>query len=305
MVVDDDPLVSQIVKGTLEEAGFEVLVVHDPTRAVSVAQSFRPDALVVDRVMPEVDGCSLCRQFRSNFLTSHLPIIMLTSRGRLEDKVEGLEAGADDYLCKPFEPLELVARLRALLRRTQHERSVNPLTGLSGNLVVERELRERIGRGEKFAVLYLDIDNFKSYNDTYGFLQGDEVIKFLGELLVDALQKHGNPGDFAGHIGGDDFVAITTPDRVEAVCSYLIRAFDEKVASFYSREDRERGYVIAVGRSGKEQVFPLMSLSIAVVSNEERSFADPLAVAEAAAELKRYAKTFPGSIYVRDGKKRF
>lgn len=304
LVIDDDPLVTQIIKDTLETAGFETTVLHDPTQALAVAQNFRPDIILVDRVMPKMDGCELCRQFRSNLFTSHLPIIMLTSRTDIADKIAGLEAGADDYLCKPFEPLELIARFRAHLRRIQHERSANPLTGLSGNPMVEKEIKARIAANRKFAVLYLDIDNFKAYNDTYGFLQGDEVIKFLAELLIFVFQKEGNPDDFLGHIGGDDFVAITTPDRVDKICNLLIQGFDQGIQKFYSNEDRERGFVVTIDRRGREQVFPLLSLSIAVVSNEYRPIDNHWLVGEIAAELKKYAKTFPGSIYVKDRRRR-
>lgn len=225
---------------------------------------------------------------------------MLTSRSNTADIIAGLEAGADDYLCKPFEPLELVARLRALLRRVQQERSTNPLSGLSGNPAVEKEIKKRIVSGDKFAVLYIDIDNFKAYNDTYGFLQGDEVIKFLAEILISAIQKAGTPNDFLGHIGGDDFIAITEPQKVEDVCHQLITSFDEGIKSFYSKKDWERGYVLTVDRQGREQLFPILSLSIAVVSNEQRKIDTHWLVGEIAAELKKYAKTFPGSIYVRD-----
>ncbi|MDH7576370.1 MAG: response regulator [Bacillota bacterium] len=303
LIIDDDPLVTQIIKDTLEAAGFDTIVLHDPTRALVVAQALRPDIILVDRVMPKMDGCELCRQFRSNLFTSHLPIIMLTSRSDVADRITGLEAGADDYLCKPFEPLELVARFRAHLRRIQHERNTNPLTGLSGNPAIEKEIKARIVAKRKFAALYLDIDNFKAYNDTYGFLQGDEVIKFLAELLISVFQNEGNPDDFLGHVGGDDFIAITTPEHVDAICNLLIQGFDRGIQKFYSKEDLQRGFIVTVDRRGREQVFPLLSLSIGVVSNEYRAIDNHRLVGEIAAGLKKYAKTFPGSIYVKDRQK--
>lgn len=303
LIIDDDPLVTQVIKDTLEKANFVTVVLHDPDQALAVAKKSRPDIILVDRVMPTVDGCDLCQQFRNNLFTSHLPILMLTSRADTADKIAGLEAGADDYLCKPFEPLELVARLRAHLRRIQHERYTNPLSGLNGNPAVEKEIKERIRIKQEFAVLYLDIDNFKAYNDTYGFLQGDEVIKFLSELLISLIQEMGNADDFLGHIGGDDFITITRPDNVEKLCNQLIKDFDQGIRKFYSKEDWERGFVLTVDRRGREQIFPLLSLSIAVVSNECRTINSHWLVGEIAAELKKYAKTFPGSIYVKDRRK--
>jgi diguanylate cyclase (GGDEF)-like protein len=300
LIVDDDPIVTQLIKDTLEKAGFSVTVLHDPGKALAFAQELRPDIILIDRIMPVMDGCELCRKIRENHHTAHLPILMLTSRSETADVIAGLEAGADDYLCKPFEPLELVARLRALLRRIQQERYTNPLSGLSGNPAVEKEIKKRILSGEKFAVLYIDIDNFKSYNDTYGFLQGDEVIKFLAEILVSTVDKKGTPNDFLGHIGGDDFLVITLPQKVEDICHHLITVFDEGIQKFYSKEDWERGYVLTVDRKNREQLFPIISLSIAVVSNEHRKIDSHWLVGEIAAELKKYAKTFPGSIFVKD-----
>ncbi|HHW42010.1 MAG TPA: response regulator [Syntrophomonadaceae bacterium] len=300
LIVDDDPLVTKIIKDTLDKADFETAVLHDPSQALDVAKSFRPDIILVDRIMPTMDGCELCRQFRNNHYTAHLPILMLTSRTDTADKIAGFEAGADDYLCKPFEPLELVARLRAHIRRINQERQTNPLTGLYGNPAVEKEIKERIRKGQKFSALYIDIDNFKAYNDTYGFLQGDEVIKFLAETLITVFQENGNPDDFLGHIGGDDFIAITTPDRAEKISSLLIQSFDRGIKKFYSKDDWERGFVLTIDRRGREQIFPLLSLSIAIVSNEHRKIDSHWLVSEIAAELKKYAKTFPGSIYVKD-----
>ena len=171
---------------------------------------------------------------------------------------------------------------------------------MNGNPSVEKEIKERILRGEKFAVLYIDIDNFKAYNDTYGFLQGDEVIKFFAEILISVIQENGTPNDFLWHIGGDDFIAITVPEKAEKVSSRLIACFDQGIKNFYSSDDWERGYVLTIDRKGRENVFPILSLSIAIVSNEYRSIDSHWLVSEIAAEVKQYAKTFPGSIFVKD-----
>ncbi len=300
LIIDDDPLSTQVIADTLENAGFSVIILNDPSEALNVARDQRPDIIVVDRVMPNIDGCDLCRQFRKNHFTSHLPILMLTSRTGTVDKIAGLEAGADDYLCKPFEPLELIARMRALLRRVQQQRFTNPISGLNGNPSVEKEIKNRISRRDKFAVLYMDIDNFKAYNDTYGFLQGDEVIKFFAEMLISVVHENGTPNDFLGHIGGDDFIVITDPEKAEIVSSRLITCFDEGIKNFYSSDDWERGYVFTVDRKGRERIFPILSLSVAIVSNEHRNIDSHWLVSEIAAELKQYAKSFPGSIFVKD-----
>ena len=151
LIIDDDPLITQVIKDILKKAGFATFILNEPGEAIKVVRDLRPDIIVVDRIMPDLDGCSLCRQLRENHFTSHLPILMLTSRTGTEDKIAGLEAGADDYLCKPFEPLELIARIRALIRRVRQERFANPISGLSGNPSVEKEIIKRISQGDKFA----------------------------------------------------------------------------------------------------------------------------------------------------------
>lgn len=303
LIVDDDPLVTKMIKDILETAEFEVTVLNDPSRALSIAQDLSPDIILVDLVMPYLDGCDLCRELSKNHFTSHIPILMLTSRTATVDRIAGLEAGADDYLCKPFDELELIARIRAVIRRVRQERCINPLTGLNGNPSVEKEIKRRIFSNEKFAVLYIDIDNFKSYNDTYGFLQGDEVIKFLAQIIVTIVQHHGAGNDFLGHIGGDDFIIITVPNKVEILSSKIIASFDKGIKKFYSADDWKRGYVVTLDRKGREQVFPILTVSVAVVSNENRRIDNHWIVGEIAAELKQYAKTFPGSIFVKDRRK--
>jgi diguanylate cyclase (GGDEF)-like protein len=190
----------------------------------------------------------------------------------VEDKVAGLEAGADDYITKPFDNLELVARVKTHLRRAKQEKSFNPLTGLPGNILIEEEIKHRVADTKrKFAVLYVDLDNFKAFNDVYGFLKGDEVIKFVAHIMNKNVKDLGNPDDFVGHIGGDDFITITTPEKLEVICRAIINQFDSTISLFYSSEDRKRGYIVTRDRTNQEIQYPFMSLSIAVVSNEKRN----------------------------------
>jgi diguanylate cyclase (GGDEF)-like protein len=180
----------------------------------------------------------------------------------------------------------------------------NPLTGLRGNIDIKEEIRRRIKSKELFAVLYIDLDNFKAYNDYYGFLRGDEVIKFTAKLLSDALELLGGEKDFLGHIGGDDFIIITTPDRAEEMCKYIISRFDSEIKFLYDKKDRERGYIEAVSRRGEKLKFPFISISIAIVTNEFRTFRSDLEIAEVAAELKKKLKQIRGSSYLKDRRKR-
>jgi diguanylate cyclase (GGDEF)-like protein len=228
---------------------------------------------------------------------------MLTGKGEVQDKVEGIEAGADDYVVKPFEPQELLARIKMSLRRTARDLEANPLTRLPGNNAIMDEIQIRIDTKQKFAVCYIDLDLFKSYNDKYGFERGDEVIRETARIIIRTVQEVGGPDDFIGHIGGDDFVVITTPERAEPMCQRLIRSFEETKTSFYAPEDLENGYIMAKNRQGHITRIPLLSVSIGVVSNEYRSINHVVQVGEIGAELKEYAKSLEGSNYVKDQRK--
>lgn len=192
---------------------------------------------------------------------------------------------------------EMKTRLKKL---EEMYRDASPLTRLPGGMVIERELRKRLDRAELMALCVMDIDNFKSFNDRYGYAHGNVVIKETATIVEQATRTHGRPADFVGHIGGDDFVVITTPDRIEAVCTEIISQFDQRIPHFYNDKDRGKGYFVGKNRQGAVTKFPLMTISIAVVTNRRRTFINPLQVSEVAAELKDYAKTFPRSLYIVD-----
>lgn len=301
LVVDDDRLITKIIMECLGNEGFEVNAVAEFTSLMEKIYQFNPDLILLDVVLPDMNGYEICRLLRNDTRTGHIPIIMLTSRGETIDKIAGLDAGADDYITKPFEPLELVARVRTHLRRAKQVKSFNPLTGLPGNNLIEEEIKRRVAQKNScFSVLYLDLDNFKAYNDVYGFLKGDEVIKLLAHLQNKNMKEYGNCGDFIGHIGGDDFIGITTPDKVDAICTNIIDQFDSTISMFYSAEDRKRGHIVTVNRSNEETIYPIMTLSIAVVSNEHKPIDNHWQVSEIAAEMKKFAKNITGSVHVKD-----
>lgn len=301
MIIDDDKFMVKVISDCLEREGYEVFGANDFSSAMELIYHVTPDIILLDVILPKMNGYEICRLLRNDTRTSHLPIIMLTSRDQVQDKVAGLDAGADDYITKPFDNLELVARVRTHLRRAKQEKSFNPLTGLPGNIMIEDEIKRRVNENtRKFGVLYIDLDNFKAYNDVYGFLKGDEVIKFVAHVIEKNVIKLGNHDDFIGHIGGDDYIAITTPDKIDIICNAIINQFDSSIPLFYTSEDRRQGYIITKDRTNKDIKYPFISLSIAVVSDERRNIENHWQVAEIAAEMKKFAKSRPGSVYVFD-----
>lgn len=303
LIVDDDPDIRDVLKLTLAEEDYVVLEAEDGEQAIKLINSKPLDLVILDYKIPKLDGRQVLRLVKSDLLLRHLPIIMLTGKGELEDKVGGLDAGADDYITKPFEPQELLARIRMTLRRTERDLGANPLTRLPGNVSILNELSSRLEKNALFAVAYLDLDKFKSYNDKYGFEYGDEVIRETARILIKVIQEQGNPEDFIGHIGGDDFVVITTPHKVEAICEQIIEQFKQVSPSFYNDEDRKRGYITARDRKGNEEKVALLSVSIGVVTNESRRISHVAEIGEIGAELKGYAKSLEGNNYVKDKRK--
>jgi len=300
LIADDDPDILDVIRITLESEGYEVIEAHDGKEAVDMVKKSAPDLLITDFKMPKICGDEVCRILKQDILIQHMPIIMLTGKGEVIDKIEGINAGADDYIVKPFEPQELVARVKMVLRRTARDLDANPLTKLPGNVSIINELRMRITENELFAVCYVDLDKFKAFNDKYGFEKGDEVIKNTARILISSVQEKGTPQDFIGHIGGDDFVVVTAPDKVDALCKKIIADFTSMVPGLYNKEDLEKGYIIGKDRQKKTRKIPLLSISIGIVTNEKRKINHVGEVGELGAELKEYAKSLPGSNYVKE-----
>lgn len=303
LIVDDDPDIRDVLRLTLSEENYEILEASDGEEALRIINTKPLELVLLDYKIPKIDGRQVCRLIKKDLLLRHLPIIMVTAKGDITDKVGGIDAGADDYVVKPFEPKELLARIRMILRRTERDLEANPLTRLPGNVSILNELSRRLENKSLFAVSYIDLDKFKAYNDKYGFEHGDEVIRETARILIRATQKLGNPDDFIGHIGGDDFVVITTPNVVDSICKAIIADFENTAPTFYNEMDRKKGYIIARDRQGKEQKIPLLSVSIGVVTNESRKIQHVAQISEIGAELKSLAKSLERSNYIKDKRK--
>jgi diguanylate cyclase (GGDEF)-like protein len=300
LVVDDDPDIARFIQMNLQVEGFQVRIARNGEMAMKMVYDQRPDLAVVDLMMPGMDGLDLTRWLRGNPTTSGMPIIMLTAKALTVDKVIGLSAGADDFMVKPFDTMELVARIRTTLRRTKEIRESSPLTGLPGNTRILSEMSTRAARHEAFAVGHVDIDRFKTVNDVYGFGRGDEFIVSLSNALQEATRYLPGPPAFVGHIGGDDFVIICTPEQIRQLAEEAILTFEQALDSLYDPIDAERGYLEKIDSRGETQRASLVSVSIGFALSTRVRPLTPREATAAASEMKALAKSKPGSYVALD-----
>ena len=229
LIVDDDPDTRDIIRLSLDSESYRITEAKTGVEALEKVITHEPDIIVLDVMLPEKSGMDVCRILKESIVTAHVPVIMLTAKQTTDDKVEGLNIGADDYLVKPFNPLELEARIKALLRKMRRDLYANPLTHLPGNVPIEKEIQRAIENKEQFAALFIDLDNFKVYNDNYGYAAGNRVIKFCANTILNTVKQYGNVDDFVGHIGGGDFVILTTPNKADRLCQGIIKLFDSLI----------------------------------------------------------------------------
>ncbi len=301
LIVDDEHEIATLFSTYLAKRhGYDVRVLTDGHEVVETARTFQPHLVLLDLMLPGVDGYALCQALKRNRATASIPVVLLTGQGETERLIRGIEAGADDYLLKPVHMAELQARLELVMQRLERARQASPLTGLPGNVIIEREVETRIRTDARFAVCYSDLANFKAFNDTYGYVHGDRVLKWLAQIICATIDELGDPSDFVGHVGGDDFIVVTAPERVKAICSAIIARFDETIPSFYNAGDRAAGFITANNRSDVLTTFPIMTISIAVVTNTRRPLTTLAQVSEASSSIKRYLKTLHGSHFMVD-----
>ena len=302
LVIEDEPKLRFILQKQLEEAKeakYEVRAAEDGVKGLEEVRRDPPDLILLDVMMPGLDGYEVCRQLKENPLTSRIPVIFLTAKATFEDRLHGLELYADDYITKPWSQPELLFRVRNQLKTRRVQLQSNALTGLPGNVLIDNELNRRIHAGEKFAFLLVDLDYFKAYNDYYGYARGDSVIRSVASLLRNQIERLGQPGDFVGHIGGDDFVVITSPDRGRKIGDAVMAEFDARIRSLYDAQDVERGHITVLSnRQGGVTNFDIMSITILIVSNVVQEIRHSAQVSDIAKELKKLGKATKGSCVV-------
>lgn len=294
LFAEDDKTFHEIVRKAFIGTGWEVSSVYDGEDALESIAGQLPDVILLDLNMPRLGGRELLASLRRNPRTAMVPVIIVSGDDSPREKAAEFGIGADDFVSKPFDTTELVARIDAAARRARRMLSANPLTMLPGGPAIEDEVRARISNGTPLAFFHIDIDNFKAYNDNYGYLKGDEAIRRVARLLTEVQGRFPRGDIFVGHVGGDDYVLMCRPEVADEVAALVAYGFDAAVPELYSAEDAGRGYISAMDRNGKARLFPLMGLTIAVATNEKRALCHYAKIVDIASEIKKYLKSRPG-----------
>ncbi len=290
LITEDDIDISNMLKIYFSGLGFEVDTALRGKDALDKTRQALPHLIILDIMLPDIDGYEVCRRLRTNTRTSHIPVIFLTQKDERSDRLQGLELGADDYITKPFDIEELKLRVQGAIRRSERESLTDPRSGLPAGRLIEEQLR-RIIRETNWAYLDIRINDFESFNDVYGFVTGDDVLRFTGMLIGEVLDELGTPNDFIGHAGSDNFVVMTSESNAPAILQKLKSRFAEEVVSHYNFMDRQQGYIVAPTKDGKSEQFPFMSMAIGQVSPAQHPFSDIREITELAAEARRQDST--------------
>ncbi len=287
LVVEDDSDISNMLKIYFSGQGYEVQVAPRGGDALTMTRKQLPNLIVLDIMLPDMNGYDVCRELRTTTRTSHIPIIFLTQKDERSDKIQGLELGADDYITKPFDIEELKLRVQNAISAANRQTQIDSKSNLPTGRLIEDHLRSLMHSESNWTYIDLKINQFDAFTDVYGFVAGDEVIRFTAVLLGEIIDEAGTPDDYAGHPGRDNFIVIThvaEPDRLK---TRLIKAFDDKIKQHYSFIDRERGYILVPDSIAGERQVPLMTLAAGSVSTRTNQFSDIREVTELAAEDRR------------------
>lgn len=286
LIVEDDHDISNMLRIYFAGQGYEVDIAARGEIALEKTRQGLPHLIVLDIMLPDIDGYEVCRRLRTNTRTSHIPVIFLTQKDERSDKLQGLELGADDYITKPFDIDELKLRVQNAISRAERESLTDPRSGLPAGRLIEEQLRNII-RKDNWSFLDMSINYFDAFKEVYGFVAADDVLRFTTMLLGEIVDENGEMDDFIGHAGGKNFIVITSKENGEGVRATLKDRFHEEVLSHYNFMDREQGFIISSDDGGDAAQTPLMSLSIGMIAPDENGFADIREITEMAAEARR------------------
>jgi DNA-binding response OmpR family regulator len=286
LVVEDDFDIANMLRIYFSGQNYAVDVAPRGSVALEKTRQNLPNLIVLDIMLPDIDGFEVCRILRTNTRTSHVPIIFLTQKDERSDRLQGLELGADDYVTKPFDIEELKLRVQRAIIRSEQQSLTDPRSGLPAGRMIEDQLRQIIRR-QDWAFVDIRLNHYEAFKDVYGFVAGDDVLRFTAMLMGEIVDELGTPNDFIGHAGGDNFIIITTNEHANPLRQRRKARFQEEVLTHYGFSDREQGYILTNGPDGQEVRIPLMSLSSGVVSPTNYSFADIREITELAAEARR------------------
>jgi len=302
LFITSDKNIRTVMEFCFRGWGYEVFF-EEENASLDVHQitKYSPDVIVFDIQSTNKTSLEICDTLKSDFSTACIPVITLINKRQLRNQLLNLRIGVDDYLIKPPDPLDLRIRIEMAFKRSYNNLYASPLTGLPGGIIIEEILREKVASGEPFVLGHVDIDNFKAFNDSYGYMKGDRVIMQTAYMLSTAVRAWGNKADFTGHIGGDDFIFISTPDKYKELCQNFICMFDTIIPFHYPPEERKKGFITAKDRANKMRNIPIMSVTVALVLKNNRSeFNNVIEVNERITEVKKYLKGIPGSKYMAD-----
>lgn len=301
-IIDDDDSSIVIFRELFKEDN-EFKFISVKSHQIDIALKNIPSLIIINEDAIDRDVVGLCKQIRRDEDNTITPVIVVSSNSEKEHRMKILKESVEYYIKKPVDEEYLYYTVKNLNRLLSNNRRISPLTGLPGNVQIHAELKKRLANKEPFSVLYLDLDNFKAYNDVYGFVKGDQIIEFTAETILRGIHENAEEGAFVGHIGGDDFVAIIASTNCERICQNILTMFDSQVKRFFTEKDVENGYIEVENRKGIIEQFPLTSLSIGVVVADVNRFSNILEIGEVGAQVKHAAKSVMGSSYAVDRRK--
>ena len=286
LIVEDDIDISTMLRIYFSSQGYDVDVAGRGSEALEKTRHVMPHLIILDIMLPDIDGYGVCRTLRMNTRTSHIPVIFLTQKDERSDRLQGLELGADDYITKPFDIEELKLRVQNAIARSERESLTDPQSGLPAGRMIEDQLRRMI-RQKDWAFMDIRINNFEPFKDVYGFIAANDALRFTAMMLGEVADELGTDNDFIGHAGGDNFVMITNEEKAQAIRARMKERFADEIQSHYTFADRQQGFFTAPDKDGSTRQVPLMTLGVGVVTPSTHYFADIREITELAAEERR------------------